>query len=157
MAPAQVSADLNVIVTAYCPLNDWPSKLKAVDDQHVAAIAKRLGKTSAQVILRWGVQLGWTLLTRSSKPERLHEATQLWDFELSDGDMALLSGLAWFVLTPSNAVPATVVDAYGVAERDAAASKQAPRGKPPVAQPIKACDLAWSMLGTRSNNERVEL
>merc|ERR1712025_915434 len=52
-----VSSELGVVVTAYCPLNDWPSKLKAVDDMHVATIAARLGKTSAQVILRWGVQL----------------------------------------------------------------------------------------------------
>jgi 2,5-diketo-D-gluconate reductase A len=37
-----VSAELNVVLTAYCPLNDWPSKLKAVDDVHVAAIAQRV-------------------------------------------------------------------------------------------------------------------
>ena len=68
------SAELGVVITAYCPLNDWPSKLKAVDDHHVAAIAARLGKTPAQVILRWGVQLGLAMLTRSSKPERLKQA-----------------------------------------------------------------------------------
>ena len=45
------SSELGVVITAYCPLNDWPSKLKAVDDHHVAAIAARLGKTPAQVIL----------------------------------------------------------------------------------------------------------
>uniref|UniRef100_A0A7S0JHQ2 NADP-dependent oxidoreductase domain-containing protein n=1 Tax=Calcidiscus leptoporus TaxID=127549 RepID=A0A7S0JHQ2_9EUKA len=140
------SAELGVVVTAYCPLNDWPSKMKAVDDAHVRHIAGRLGKTAAQVILRWAVQLGLNPLTRSRQEERLRQAAQIWDFELSDDDMARLSGLAWFVLSPSNKVPATVVDAYGVRSADAAVAQHAPRERPTVAQPIKACDMAWSML-----------
>ena len=102
------SSELGVVITAYCPLNDWPSKLKAVDDHHVAAIAARLGKTPAQVILRWGVQLGLAMLTRSSKPERLKQAAEL-DFVISPADMARISGLAWFALSPTNGVPDTVL------------------------------------------------
>jgi len=135
-------------VTAYCPLNDWPSKLKAVDDVHVAAIAKRLGKTPAQVLLRWGVQLGMTMLTRSSREDRLTQATQIFDFSLTDSDMALVSGLAWFVDAPTNRVPATVIDTFGVQAMDATAYKKVPpRGADVVEKPIRACDMAWSMLG----------
>lgn len=143
-----VCAELGIIVTAYCPLNDWPSKLKAVDDVHVAAIAKRLGKTPAQVLLRWGVQLGMTMLTRSSREDRLTQATQIFDFSLTDSDMALISGLAWFVDAPTNRVPPTVIDRYGVQAMDATAYKKVPpRGTAVVEEPIRACDMAWSMLG----------
>ena len=150
-----VSTELGITLTAYCPLNDWPSKLKAVDDVHIAAIARRLGRTPAQVILRWGLQLGMTMLTRSTQEERLRQATKLWDFEIGEADMALISGLAWFASSPTNAVPAKVVDTYGVAARDAAAYKHVPLGKAPVPEPVKACDMAWNMLG--NGNGKLEL
>ena len=143
----QASAELGVAITAYCPLNDWPSKLKAVDDAHVGAIAARLGRTPAQVLLRWGVQLGLSVLTRSRKEERLRQATQIFDFALSADDMALISGLAWFVQAPTNKVPASVLDTYGVQARDAEVRTRVPQDKPHVAQPIQACDMAWNMLG----------
>ena len=59
------------------------------------------------------------------------------------------AGLAWFVLTPSNRIPPTVVDTYGVEARDTAAYQIVPHGRPTVAEPIKACDMAWNMLGDR--------
>jgi len=147
-----VTNELGVVITAYCPLNDWPSKMKAVDDAHVAAVAARVGKTPAQVILRWGVQLGLTLLTRSSKEERLREATQLWDFSLTDSDMALISGLAHFVQAPSNRVPDSVLDAYGVKALDENAAGghsshlRQLQARPAVATPVKACDMAAQLL-----------
>ena len=52
-------------------------------------------------------------------------------------------------------VPASVVDALGVQASDAAARQQVPQDKPPVAQPIKACDMAWNMLG--GSPRKVEL
>jgi 2,5-diketo-D-gluconate reductase A len=149
------SAELGVVISAYCPLNDWPSKLKAVDDKLVAMIGARRGKTAAQVLLRWGVQLGVAPLTRSSHEVRLRQATQIWDFALSEEEMALISGLAWMVLAPNNRVPSTVVDAFGVQARDAEARQHVPRDQPPEAQPIKACDMAWEMLGGRPS--KVEL
>jgi len=148
------SSELGVVVTAYCPLNDWPSKLKAVEDAHVAAIAARLGKTPAQVILRWGVQLGLAMLTRSSRPERLQQAAQL-DFEISEEDMARLSGLAWFALSPANRVPATVLDTFGVRARDELTYKHVPRSLATFDAPIKACDMAWNLLA--ETTKKVEL
>jgi len=148
------SSELGVVITAYCPLNDWPSKLKAVDDHHVAAIAARLGKTPAQVILRWGVQLGLAMLTRSSKPERLEQAANL-DFEISEPEMARISGLAWFALSPTNGVPATVLDTFGVVARDEKAYKHVPRSLATFDAPIKACDMAWNLIA--ENNKKAEL
>ena len=62
--------------------------------------------------------------------------------------MALISGLAWFVDAPTNRVPPTVIDRYGVQAMDATAYKKVPpRGTAVVEEPIRACDMAWSMLG----------
>jgi len=151
------TAELGVALTAYCPLNDWPSKLKAVEDAHVRAIAARAGKTPAQVILRWGVQLGLSVLTRSRDEARLRQAAQIYDFELSAAEMALVSGLAWFSLSPTNRVPSSVADVYGVEVRDAEAYKRVPRAgtAPYVEQPIKACDMAWAMLGDSSRKSEL--
>jgi hypothetical protein len=115
----------------------------------VYARGRRVGKTSAQVLLRWGVQLGMTMLTRSSSEARLKQASEIFDFALSEDDMALISGLAWFAAGPTNRVPPSVVDTYGVAAADAAAFEHVPRDRAPVAKPIKACDMAWNMIGDR--------
>ena len=122
---AAASARLGVTVVAYCPLNAWPSKLAPVGDAHVARIAARLGRTPAQVLLRWAVQRGAAALTRSTKEGRLREALQVYDFELSAGDMATLSGLAHLVASPVNKPPPTVEDALGVAALDAGAKEGA--------------------------------
>jgi len=110
------------VVVAYCPLNAWPSKLAPVDDPHVAAIAHRLGRTPAQVLLRWGLQRGAAVLTRSRDAKRLHEATQIFDFALSSTDMARLSGLAWLVESSQHKPAASVVDVYGVQQLARAAT-----------------------------------
>ena len=59
----------------------------------VVSIANRLGKTPAQVVLRWGVQRGTAIIPKTSKPERLIENMNIFDFELSDNDMRAISDL----------------------------------------------------------------
>ena len=100
-------------IVAYCPLNAWPSKLAPIHDGHVAAIAKRHGRTPAQVLLRWVVQRGHAVLTRSSKAARLREALEVFEFELSPADMTILSGLAWLVESELHRPPAGVLDTFG--------------------------------------------
>ncbi|HYO39305.1 MAG TPA: aldo/keto reductase [Nocardioidaceae bacterium] len=60
----------------------------------VVAAAERLGVTPGQVILRWHVQLGSLPIPKSSSPERQHQNLDVFGFELSDGEMAAISGLA---------------------------------------------------------------
>jgi diketogulonate reductase-like aldo/keto reductase len=59
----------------------------------VAEIAERHGRTPAQVLLRWCVQRDVIVIPKSTKRERLEENMRIFDFELSDEDMAALDAL----------------------------------------------------------------
>ena len=56
-------------------------------------IAAKLQVSEAKILLRWGLQQGYCVLTKSSKPERIRENLNLFDFEISDSDMARLNQL----------------------------------------------------------------
>ena len=56
-------------------------------------IAAKHGKTPAQILLRWGVQRGTTVIPKSVKPERMVENIGLFDFEIADEDMKAIAGL----------------------------------------------------------------
>jgi 2,5-diketo-D-gluconate reductase A len=59
----------------------------------VAEIAKRSGRSAAAVLLRWCLQHGVLVIPKSTHRERIAENGQLFDFELSDEDMAALDAL----------------------------------------------------------------
>jgi 2,5-diketo-D-gluconate reductase A len=59
----------------------------------VADIAERVGRTPAQVLLRWCLQRGVIVIPKSTHRERIEENGRLYDFELSDEDMGALDGL----------------------------------------------------------------
>ena len=91
----------DVAVTAFSPLGALSYLELGMAEQaesvlqkpDVIAIADRLGKTPAQVVLRWGVQRGTSIIPKTSKPERLVENAALFDFELTAADMAAISAL----------------------------------------------------------------
>jgi 2,5-diketo-D-gluconate reductase A len=62
-------------------------------DPTITAIADRLGRSPAQVVLRWHLQLGNIVFPKSTTPSRVRENIALFDFELSDDDVAAISGL----------------------------------------------------------------
>jgi 2,5-diketo-D-gluconate reductase A len=64
-----------------------------LDDPAITAVADRVGRTPAQVVLRWHVQLGHIVFPKSVTPSRMQENFALFDFELTDTDMAAISGL----------------------------------------------------------------
>lgn len=76
-------------VTAYSSLGTG----RHLDDAAVARVAERVGRTPAQVLLRWCVQRGTCVIPKSTHRERIEENGALFDFELSDQDMAELDAL----------------------------------------------------------------
>ena len=56
-------------------------------------LAEKYGKTPAQVVLRWHVQLGNVVFPKSMKPERMRENIDVFDFDLSNDDMDAVSAL----------------------------------------------------------------
>lgn len=71
---------------AYSPI----AKGRVKNDATLAEIGRRYGKTPAQVCLRWLVQQNIVAIPRTSKVERLSENIDVFDFTLSDNDMAML-------------------------------------------------------------------
>jgi 2,5-diketo-D-gluconate reductase A len=66
---------------------------QGADDPTIGAIADRLGRTPAQVTLRWHVQRGDIVFPKTLSPERMRENFAIFDFDLADDDMAAISGL----------------------------------------------------------------
>jgi diketogulonate reductase-like aldo/keto reductase len=62
-------------------------------DAEVQAVARRHDRTEAQVLLRWGLQHGFTVLPRSGSRERIAANGEVFDFELSGADMEALDAL----------------------------------------------------------------
>jgi 2,5-diketo-D-gluconate reductase A len=62
-------------------------------DQVLAAIGKKYGKTTAQVILRWHIESGIIPIPKSKNPGRLRENADIFDFELTAGDKAAIAAL----------------------------------------------------------------
>lgn len=93
--------DYGIAVTAFSPLGalsyfelDMADALESVLIQPVVlAAAKRLEKTPAQVVLRWGLQRGCSVISKSSQNERLEENINIVDFVLSKQEMLDISAL----------------------------------------------------------------
>ncbi|HEV2061010.1 MAG TPA: aldo/keto reductase [Solirubrobacteraceae bacterium] len=78
-----------VAVEAYSPLGTG----RHLGDRTVGEIAARLGRTPAQVLVRWCLQRNLVVLPKSTHQERIDENAQVFDFTLSDEDMAALDAL----------------------------------------------------------------
>lgn len=78
-----------VAVEAYSPLGTG----RHLSDRVVGQVAERVGRTPAQVLLRWCLQRQTIVLPKSTHRERIQENAQLFDFSLSEADMARLDEL----------------------------------------------------------------
>ena len=74
---------------AWSPL----TRARSLDNPIITEIARRCGKTSAQVILRWDIQLGVVTIPKSIHRERILENSKVFDFELAHDDVARISAL----------------------------------------------------------------
>ncbi|MDT5230651.1 MAG: 2,5-diketo-D-gluconate reductase [Mycobacterium sp.] len=84
-----VNARHNVVTEAYSPL----AVGRLVDNPTVTSIAGEYGRTPAQVLIRWSLQLGNVVIPRSAKPERIATNFDVLDFELATEHMEALNGL----------------------------------------------------------------
>ncbi len=78
-----------IVVEAYSPL----TKGLRLGHPVVGRIAAEVGRTTAQVLLRWGIESGLVVLPKSTRPERLAENLAVQDFALSPEQMAALDAL----------------------------------------------------------------
>ena len=81
---------MGLATTAWSPL----AQGKVADDPVLIEIGQAHGKTPGQVTLRWQVQQGVVTIPRTRNPARLAENFDLFDFALSDAEMARIYGLA---------------------------------------------------------------
>lgn len=78
-----------ILIQAYSPL----TRTERLDDPRLTGIAGEYGKTPAQVLLRWNLQLGTVPLPKANRREHLVENLDVFDFELDDQHMDQLGGM----------------------------------------------------------------
>lgn len=76
-------------ITAYSSLGTG----RHLDDPTVVEVAQRVGRTPAQVLLRWCLEKGTFVIPKSTHRERIEENGALFDFSLSEADIAALDAL----------------------------------------------------------------
>jgi diketogulonate reductase-like aldo/keto reductase len=82
-----------VHLSAYSPLGSGDENRKVLEYPVVKQIAEKLGKTPAQVVLRWGLQRGTSVLPKSTNFDRLRSNLEVTEWSLSDEDMKALSSI----------------------------------------------------------------
>jgi 2,5-diketo-D-gluconate reductase A len=78
-----------IVLEAYSPLGTG----RHLASDSIARIAQRHGRAPAQVLLRWCIERGIPVIPKSAHRERIAENAQLFDFRLSDQDIAELDAL----------------------------------------------------------------
>ena len=85
----KANAQHNVVTQSYTPL----ALGQLLDNSTITSIAGEYGKTPAQVLLRWNVQLGNAVIFRSANPERIASNLDIFDFELAAEHVDAIDGL----------------------------------------------------------------
>ncbi|MET0287022.1 MAG: aldo/keto reductase [Polyangiales bacterium] len=78
-----------ILLEAYSPL----TRGERLSDARLVAIAERVERSPAQVLLRWGLQHGFVVLPKSTRAERIEENARIFDFTLDEAAMTLLDGM----------------------------------------------------------------
>lgn len=69
------------------------AEIKTECQQVTKEVAKKLGVSEAKLLLRWGLQRGYTVLTKTNKPARIRENLELFDFSIPEDDFIRLNNL----------------------------------------------------------------
>jgi diketogulonate reductase-like aldo/keto reductase len=79
----------DIAVTNYSPL----MRAHHLDNPVIQAVAKKYGKTPAQIVLRWGIELGDVVIPKASSERHLQENIDIFDFSLTEKDMQMMEDL----------------------------------------------------------------
>ena len=82
-------AEHGILTEAWSPI----AQGGVLEDPVLVSIAERVGRSAAQVTLRWHVQRGDIIFPKSTTPSRIQENFELFDFELTDDDMSAVTAL----------------------------------------------------------------
>jgi 2,5-diketo-D-gluconate reductase A len=85
----RLHSELGIITEAWSPL----AQGQVLDEPAIVEIAERHGKTPAQVVVRWHLQIGNVVIPKSVTPERIEQNLDVLDFELSEPDLAAIAEL----------------------------------------------------------------
>ena len=86
----QYHRDNAIATEAWSPIGQGGALL---ENELLTSLAEKYGKSPAQIVLRWHVQLGNVVFPKSVTPSRIAENIDVFDFELADDDVAAISGL----------------------------------------------------------------
>lgn len=84
-----VDAEMGIVTEAWSPLASGG----LINDATLAAIGAKYGKSAAQVMIRWHLQIGNVVLPKSVTPERIAENIDVFDFSLDADDLIAIEGL----------------------------------------------------------------
>ena len=85
----EYGAEHQIATEAWSPI----AQGKVLDDPTISEVAERVGKSTAQVTLRWHVERGDIVFPKSVTTERMQANFEIFDFELADSDIAAISAL----------------------------------------------------------------
>ena len=93
-----LGAEHGIVTQAWSPIGGITfyrdgNHSSTLDDPVIGDVARAHGKTPAQAMLRWGLQHGRSVIPKSTKPSRIAENIDVFDFELSADEMAAMDGL----------------------------------------------------------------
>ncbi|GHG86972.1 aldo/keto reductase [Streptomyces lanatus] len=83
-------AERGIATEAWSPLGSGKGLLEV---PAIVAIAQKHGRTPAQIVLRWHLQIGNIVIPKSVTPSRIKENIEVFDFSLDDEDLAAISAL----------------------------------------------------------------
>ncbi len=99
-AVQRANTEIGIVTQAWSPIGGitfypvWGEGRKSVmEDQTIASIAASHDKTPAQVMLRWHLQQGSSVVPKSTDPDRIAENIDVFDFELDAPELAAIDGL----------------------------------------------------------------
>ena len=87
----EIMEKYHIHAQAWGPLSEGQKDI--FNNKKIAKIAEKYGKTPAQIILRWNIQRGVSVIPKSTQKMHMEQNMNIWDFSLTDADMKVIAGM----------------------------------------------------------------